>query len=194
MPLRGCLLLRDWSAVSPGSVGAKTAGLWGHIEEMIALGQVRAVDEVKREVTRHDDETAKWPKPREVSSYPFTRDVQEATSRVLERHPRLISLGSKQEQRADPFVVGLAMAHFGTVVTQETPSRKLHKPRIPDVCAAMGVPWMTLPQFVAEQRWIFLASENVETGPNYQRVTDGNRSLVRKWPLARVNGSGRYWI
>jgi hypothetical protein len=47
------------------------------------------------------------------------------------------------------------MAHVGTVVTQETPSGKLHKLRIPDVCEAMGVPWMTLPQFVAERGWIF---------------------------------------
>jgi hypothetical protein len=85
---------------------------------------------------------------------PLTRDLQDATSRVLEQHPRLISLGSNKNS-ADPFVVGLAMAHFGTVVTPETPNRKLHKPRIPDVCAAMGVPWMTLPQFVAEQGWIF---------------------------------------
>jgi hypothetical protein len=113
--------------------------LWGNIEEMIALGQVRAVDEVKREVTRHDDETAKWAKAQRGLFVPLTREVQEATSRILEQHPKLISLGSNKNS-ADPFVVGLAMAHFGTVVTQETPSGKLHMPRIPDVRAEMGVP------------------------------------------------------
>jgi Domain of unknown function (DUF4411) len=129
-------------------------GLWRQIEELIALGQVRAVDEVKREVARHDDETAKWAKAQRGLFVPLTRDVQEATSSVLEKHPKLISLGSNKNS-ADPFVVGLAMAHQGTVVTQETPSGKLHKPRIPDVCMAMAVPWMTLPQFVAEQGWTF---------------------------------------
>lgn len=130
-------------------------GMWSHIEQMIALGQVHAVDEVKREVTRHDDETARWARAQKGLFVPLTRDVQEATSRVLERHPKLISLGSNRNS-ADPFVVGLAMAQDGTVVTQETASGKLHKPRIPDVCDAMGVPWMTLPQFVAQQGWTFL--------------------------------------
>jgi len=128
--------------------------VWRGIEEMITNGQIRAVDEVKREVTRHDDETAKWAKAQRSLFVPLTRDVQEATSRVLAGHPKLISLGSNKNS-ADPFVVGLALAHSGTVVTQETASKKLHQPRIPDVCDAMGVPWMTLPQFVAEQGWIF---------------------------------------
>jgi hypothetical protein len=54
---------------------------------------------------------------------------------------------------ADPFVVGLALARGGTVVTQETPANSSRKPRIPDACIAVGVPWMTLPDFVDAQRW-----------------------------------------
>jgi hypothetical protein len=88
-------------------------GLWRQIEEMIALGQVRAVDEVKREVARHDDETANWAKAQRGLFVSLTRDVQEATSSVLEKHPKLISLGSNKNS-ADPFVVGLAMAHVGS--------------------------------------------------------------------------------
>jgi len=44
------------------------------------------------------------------------------------------------------------MARGGTVITQEVP-RNIHKPRIPDVCDAIGVPWRTLPQFVNDQGW-----------------------------------------
>lgn len=51
-------------------------------------------------------------------------------------------------------MIALALARGGTVVTQETP-RNITKPRIPDVCDAMGVRWLTLPQFVAEQGWKF---------------------------------------
>lgn len=29
----------------------------------------------------------------------------------------------------------------------------LDKPKIPDVCDAMGVRWLTLPEFVDEQDW-----------------------------------------
>jgi len=135
------------------------AALWANIEVMIASGQVRAVDEVKREVTRHDDETAAWVRAQKGLFVPLTREVQEATSKVLAEHPKLISLGSNKSS-ADPFVVALAIAHGGTVVTQETASNKLHKPRIPDVCMEMNVPWMTLPQFVASQGWSFTQAVN----------------------------------
>lgn len=130
------------------------AAVWASIATMISLGQVRAVDEVKREVTRHDDETAKWVKAQKGLFVPLSRDVQEATSLVLAKYPKLISLGSNKSC-ADPFVIALAISNDGTVVTQETASNKLHKPRIPDVCMDMGVPWMTLPQFVVEQGWAF---------------------------------------
>lgn len=128
------------------------AAVWDSIAAMIGAGQVRAVDEVKREVSRHDDETAQWVKRQRGLFVPLTPDVQRATSQVLAKHPRLISLGSNKSS-ADPFVIALALANDGTVVTQETPSNKLHKPRIPDVCIDLGIPWQTLPQFVNEQGW-----------------------------------------
>lgn len=128
------------------------AAVWDSIAAMISAGQVRAVDEVKREVSRHDDETARWVQSQRRLFLPLTHDVQRATSTILARHPRLISLGSNKSS-ADPFVIALALANDGTVVTQETPSNKLHKPRIPDVCIDLGIPWLTLPQFVNQQGW-----------------------------------------
>jgi len=69
-------------------------GVWKRTEEMIAMGQVRAVDEVKREVSRHDDETAKWAKAQKGLFVPLTRDVQEATSKILEQHPRAAAVAA----------------------------------------------------------------------------------------------------
>lgn len=54
---------------------------------------------------------------------------------------------------ADPFVIGLAISRSGTVVTEEKLKGNLDKPRIPDVCDALGVPWLNLMNFVAEQGW-----------------------------------------
>lgn len=130
------------------------AAVWSSIATMIGMGQVRAVDEVRREVTKHDDEAAKWVRAQKSLFVPLTREVQEATSAVLAKHPKLISLGGTKSS-ADPFVIALAIANDGTVVSQETESKKLHQPRIPDVCIDMGVPWMTLPQFVVTQGWTF---------------------------------------
>ena len=57
--------------------------------------------------------------------------------------------------QADPFVIGLARARGCVVVTEERLSGNLDKPRIPDVCDAIGVRWLTLVGFVAEQRWTY---------------------------------------
>jgi hypothetical protein len=56
---------------------------------------------------------------------------------------------------ADPFVIGLAHARGGVVVTEETLSGNIDKPRIPDVCNAVGVRWLTLVGFVREQCWTY---------------------------------------
>lgn len=131
----------------------KTFGpLWAQIEGMIATGQVRAVDEVRREVMKKDDDAAKWAKAQVGLFVPLERDIQIATKQVLAAHPRLLGIGGGPRNGADAFVIGLALARGGTVVTQEVP-RNLDKPKIPDVCEAMNVPWMTLPHFVDHQGW-----------------------------------------
>jgi Domain of unknown function (DUF4411) len=41
------------------------------------------------------------------------------------------------------------------VVTEETMANNLTSPRIPDVCQALGVPWMNVVGFIQAQRWTF---------------------------------------
>lgn len=126
--------------------------IWDAIDEMILAGQVRAVDEVKRELKRKSDEATTWAMQRPGLFVPLSRQIQLATRDVLAKHPRLLGQGGGLRNGADPFVIALAHARNGAVVTQETP-RNLRKPRIPDVCDDMGIPWMTLPEFVDAQRW-----------------------------------------
>jgi hypothetical protein len=127
------------------------APVWEGIEAMISLGQVRAVDEVKRELSKKSDEALAWAKGCKGLFVPLETDIQVATSQILSQHPRLLGVGGPRNG-ADPFVIALALARVGTVVTQETP-RSISKPRIPDVCDALGIPWLTLPQFVDAQGW-----------------------------------------
>lgn len=126
--------------------------VWEGIEQMIALGQVRAVDEVKHELGKKSDEATAWAKGCRGLFVPLARDIQIATSEILAEHPRLLGIGGGPRNSADPFVIALARARGGTVVTQEIP-RHLNKPKIPDVCDALQIPWMTLPQFVNSQGW-----------------------------------------
>lgn len=132
----------------PSTFGA----IWTSIETMISRGEVLAVDEVKRELLKKSDDAAAWASTCPGFFVPLSRDIQLATRHILAQHPRLMGTGGGTRNSADPFVIALAYARNGTVVTQETP-RNLQKPRIPDVCDALSVPWMTLPQFVNAQGW-----------------------------------------
>ncbi len=73
---------------------------------------------------------------------------------VLREYQKILGIGSGCSG-ADPCVIALAHAHAGVVVTEETLSRNLTKPKIPDVCDAMGVRRLNLLQFVQEQGWVF---------------------------------------
>jgi hypothetical protein len=45
------------------------------------------------------------------------------------------------------------MANKGKVVSEETASGRIDRPRIPDVCNAIGVPCLTLMDYIEEQGW-----------------------------------------
>ncbi|MFF7994188.1 DUF4411 family protein [Kitasatospora xanthocidica] len=128
--------------------------LWKNVEGMIRAGNVRAVEVVLDELSRRDDHAHSWARSQERLFLPLDLDVQSATRRVLAEHPRLMGVGGGRNG-ADPFVIGLALASGGTVVTEERLTGNTSRPRIPDVCEALGVRWLPLIRFVAEQGWSF---------------------------------------
>ena len=127
--------------------------LWDEMGHMIARGQVLAVDEVKRELKRKDDDVSLWASNKRGLFVPLEHDIQQATKQVLAACPRLIAQHGASRNSADPFVVGLALARDGIVVSQENSGSSNKRPHIPDACKAVGVECMTLPEFVAEQGW-----------------------------------------
>lgn len=102
---------------------------------------------------RKDDDVSLWARSKRGLFVPLEHDIQEATKEVLRNCPRLMAQNGANRNSADPFVVGLALARGGTVVTQETPANSDKRPRIPDACKTVGVECRTLPEFVAEQGW-----------------------------------------
>lgn len=132
---------------------ATFAAIWDAIDKKIQHGEIRAVDEVKLEVARKDDDAAKWVKGRRGLFVPLDHEVQQATREVLAECPRLLAQHGANRNSADPFVIGLAIARNGVVVTQETPANSSKKPRIPDACQALGIRCISLPDFVDEQGW-----------------------------------------
>jgi NAD(P)H-hydrate repair Nnr-like enzyme with NAD(P)H-hydrate epimerase domain len=121
---------------------------------MVNSGTIRCVDLVRDELSAREDEVCTWAKAQLDLFVTLTPDVQRAVREVLTQHQRIIGVGSGRSG-ADPFVIALAVVNRGVVVTEETASRNLTKPKIPDVCDAMGVRHLTLLGFVQEQGWVF---------------------------------------
>ncbi len=121
---------------------------------MIVAGHIRCVDEVRSELARRDDAIHDWAKSQTDLFVPLTADVQLAAREVLGAHPRLVGTGGGRNS-ADPFVIALARARDSVVVTEELLAGNIERPRIPDVCEAMGVRWLNLVRFVQEQSWTF---------------------------------------
>lgn len=128
--------------------------LWANIEDMIVAGTIRAVDVVREELGRRDDSTKTWADAQAELVVTLDQDIQLATTETLTRHPKLVGKGG-QRNGADPFVIGLAWARDGIVVTEETPTNNIDRPRIPDVCGAMGVRCVNLVRFIRDQGWTF---------------------------------------
>lgn len=128
--------------------------LWENVEKMIREGTVRSVDVVMEELGRRDDDAHNWARRNSGLFLPLEESIQTATSSILRSHPKLLGNGGGRNG-ADPFVIGLAISRNGVVVTQETSSGNINKPRIPDVCQALGVECVNLIGFVSMQQWCF---------------------------------------
>lgn len=128
--------------------------LWSKVETMIEAGTIRCVDLVRDELSAREDDIYGWANGQSDLFCALTPEIQRAVSQVLKSHQRLIGIGSGRSG-ADPFVIAFALAHGGVVVTEETLSGNITKPRIPDVCDAMGVQRLNLLGFVQQQGWVF---------------------------------------
>jgi predicted nucleic acid-binding protein len=129
--------------------------LWNdYLPSLVERGELRATDEVRVELQRRDDELLQW-----LSAYAddlfveIDEDTQREVLAILSDHRELVHVG-RGRSGADPFVIALAKLNEATVVTEEgSGSRK--KPRIPDVCGALGIRCMKLIHLIQEQGWTF---------------------------------------
>lgn len=128
--------------------------LWNRIEGLIAKGQLVAVEEVLHELRKKDDEVTEWARNNKGLFVPIDQDVQIALAEILSRFDRLVNT-QRNRSSADPWVIALAKAKGCTVITGETPSGNLRRPKIPDVCAALGIRAISLLRLFREQQWVF---------------------------------------
>lgn len=127
----------------------------GRIETLIAAGDIRAADEVLRELKKKEgDDAFKWCNSHPDMFLPIDIGVQTAVTEILAKHEHLVASGGKRSA-ADPFVIAVAKVNGCAVVTGELPSGRMDRPHIPDVCRAMGIGCMSFLDVLRAEGWTF---------------------------------------
>ena len=126
--------------------------IWAQMDAAAANGIVLAIDEVFRELEKKDDVAFQWLKAHRQIVVDIDTEIQKRVSAILKLHPRLVDT-RKNRSSGDPFVVALAQARGLSVVTGEKLSGVQAKPNIPDVCAALDVPWMNVLSMFRQEGW-----------------------------------------
>ena len=129
-------------------------GLWRHLEALVRSGDLRASEEVMYELEKKDDDALAWARVQDDFFVQMDDDIQSAVSGILRDYPRLIDT-RRGRSGADPFVIALAKARGCAVVTGEGVSGSLDRPKIPDVCEAIGVESIRLLDLIRREGWVF---------------------------------------
>lgn len=130
--------------------------LWERFDDLIKSGNIIATEEVLIELERKDDDVHRWALERRQMFVPMYGNIQQAAISILAKYPRLID-NRKNRSSADPFVIALAQAQREdcAVVTYETHSNSPDRPRIPDVCDALGIRCINVSELIQEEGWRF---------------------------------------
>jgi len=126
--------------------------IWTQMEAAVGSRTILAIDEVYRELEKKDDVAFQWLKARRTIVIDLDTTIQQRVTALLAVHPRLVDT-RKNRSSGDPFVIALAQARGLSVVTGEKPSGVLAKPNIPDVCAALKIPWMNVLAMFRQEGW-----------------------------------------
>jgi hypothetical protein len=127
--------------------------LWHKIDDLIQAERIIATEEVYYEIERKEDRLVDWCKARKKMFVQIDDAIQPVVTQILTDHRNLIKeMG--QRSAGDPFVIALAVIRNGVVVTAERPSTSLGRPKIPDVCNAIQVPWMSLNDLIEAEGWV----------------------------------------
>jgi hypothetical protein len=129
--------------------------VWEKLDRMIGRGELVATEVVLAELEKKHDEVYKWARERKDMFVAIDLRIQAAVKKILRRHKKLID-ERKAGPGADPFVIALAQVEGYAVVTGEKPSGSPEKrPRIPDVCKALGIRYLNMLELFREQGWTF---------------------------------------
>jgi hypothetical protein len=128
--------------------------VWEKLEGLIGNGCLKASEEVQYELEKKDDDVFRWAINHNAMFSPTSVKIQESVKSILKDHKRLIDT-RKNRSGADPFVIALAQVEGLIVITAEGLSSSSDRPKIPDVCKAMGIKCTSMIELFREEKWRF---------------------------------------
>lgn len=123
------------------------------MENSIDEGIMIAPDMVLLELKRKEDSLYEWAKNQEKLFVPLSTEIQVIHTDIINAYPKLID-SSKNRSMCDPWVIALAQLHGGKVVTEESRGSE-KRPKIPDVCDALGIECLRIADLIEELNWSF---------------------------------------
>ena len=130
--------------------------LWARIDQLIAEGRLIISEEVWAEALRVASATKDWCEDpdatRDAAVFATNASVATIVGAIMGDFPQWAKQG--QKNGADPFVIAVAEAHQGTVITGEKDGGPA-KPKIPYVCKQRDVECGPFVRVVTSEGWAF---------------------------------------
>lgn len=126
---------------------------WASLGALIAAGVAIAPEEVRDEISVKDDGLRAWSEGHASLFQALDLEQQQAVREILAHH-RLLAKDFRGRNRADAFVIALAKTTKAAVVSEEKPGSP-SRPKIPEICARLGVRQIGLLELIQEQGWQF---------------------------------------
>lgn len=125
---------------------------WEKMDGLAGAGRLKAPPMLVEELEKRDEEWRKWVYDREAQiivppDAPFLDNMKNVVHTYTQ-------LGADPERlTGDPFFISLSLTKGMTLLTSERPNKGPVK--IPRVCEAVGVPTITLLNFMRQEGWRF---------------------------------------
>ncbi len=118
-------------------------GAWEKLNELAEAEILISAEDVFEELKVKDDEILEWANEHQEIFVPLDGHIQEQATKILQAHSNLVDL-KKRKSGADHFVIAAAIIKRCIIVTEEKPSGGPHKSKIPDVCKAYKVEYISI--------------------------------------------------
>lgn len=135
---------------------------WGILNDLGKQGRLFLSKMVYTEITRTDDDLAKWLKESSIPVHEMNGQVTTCLSQIYAANPdhKFLVDNTKQRSLADPWVIAHAMSVGACVVTKENMETAVNSKRIkiPNVCQNMGVRWINDFEMISELKIKFFCT------------------------------------